>query len=118
MTDPKPDHVAKPPPVTREEQIPEGRALPVPTAGGTVLLYRWEGEIRAFRNVCPHVGTPLDLVPGRVFTTDGRHLICATHGALFDPATGLCTAGPCRGRSLKAVPIRRAGGQVWLETTD
>ncbi|MCH8684153.1 Rieske (2Fe-2S) protein [Pedomonas mirosovicensis] len=117
MTDPKPDHGPAMHPVAREEQIPEGRALVVPFRGGTVLLYRWQGEVRAFRNRCPHVGTPLDLVPGRVFTADGQRLICATHGALFDPASGLCTAGPCRGKALEAAPIRLADGQIWLEGT-
>lgn len=118
MTDPKPDHALAPQPVAREEQVPEGRALPVQTPRGPALLYRWQGEIRAFLNSCPHVGTPLDMVPGRVFTADGTQLICATHAALFEPGTGLCTAGPCRGRSLTAVPIRLADGQVWLEATD
>ena len=118
MTDPKPDNVAPGRPIAREDQIPEGRALPVQTAWGSVLLYRWAGQVRAVLNACPHVGTPLDLVPGKVFTRDGQHLICATHAALFDPATGLCTAGPCLGRSLQEVPIRLADGQVWLDATD
>lgn len=85
---------------------------------GPILIYRWQGRVRAFRNACPHVGTPLDWMPGRVFSHDGQHLICATHGALFDPADGACLFGPCKGQRLEPVPIRLAEGQIWLEATD
>jgi len=122
MNDPMPHPAAKAspvaPPVALEADIPEGRALVVADARGPVLLYRWRGKVCAFRNVCPHVGTPLDMMPGRVFTHDGQQLICATHGALFDPGTGACVYGPCKGKALEAVPIRLANGQVWLEGTD
>lgn len=117
MNDPMPHPDAKASPVALDKDIPEGRALVVMDARGPVLLYRWEGRVHAFRNACPHVGTPLDWMPGRVFTHDGQQLICATHGALFDPATGACLYGPCKGQALEAVPIRLADGQVWLEAT-
>jgi nitrite reductase/ring-hydroxylating ferredoxin subunit len=64
---------------------------------------------RAYVNRCPHVGTPLDLWPNEFFTDDGRSLVCATHGAIFDPATGRCPAGPCAGDSLRALPLRAEG---------
>lgn len=64
---------------------------------------------RAYLNRCPHVGTPLDLWPNEFFTEDGRFLVCATHGALFDPATGACVAGPCAGDALTPLPVRREG---------
>src|SRR4051812_17126701 len=34
------------------------------------------GELRAWVNRCPHVGTPLDLWPNEFYTDDGRDLIC------------------------------------------
>jgi nitrite reductase/ring-hydroxylating ferredoxin subunit len=40
---------------------------------------------------------------------DGRWIVCATHGALYEPATGLCAAGPCAGDTLTRLPVRRAG---------
>ena len=118
MNEPMPHPDAKATPAALETDIPEDRALVIPHARGPVLLYRWQGKVCAFRNSCPHVGTPLDWMPGRVFTHDGQHLICATHGALFDPATGDCLQGPCKGQALEAVPIRQESGQVWLEATD
>ena len=38
-------------------------------------------------------------------TEDGRALICSTHGALYEPDTGLCTAGPCAGDRLTPLPL-------------
>jgi len=64
-----------------------------------------EGHYRAYVNSCPHVGTPLDLWPNEFYTDDGRELICSTHGALYDPVSGLCTAGPCVGDRLTALPL-------------
>ena len=34
---------------------------------------------------------------------DGKYLICATHGAVFAPATGECLLGPCQGDRLDTV---------------
>ena len=61
------------------------------------MAVRQGEKVHVWVNSCPHIGTPLDWTPDRFMTADGRHLICATHGALFEPATGECTAGPCRG---------------------
>ena len=49
--------------------------------------------------------TELDWQPGEFFELSGTYLVCATHGALFDPASGLCVAGPCRGASLARVAV-------------
>ena len=68
-----------------------------------------DGEVRAFVNRCPHVGTPLDLWPNEFYTEDGRDLICSTHGAIFEPLTGRCTIGPCAGDALRPLPVRREG---------
>jgi nitrite reductase/ring-hydroxylating ferredoxin subunit len=63
-------------------------------------------------NRCPHVGTPLDLWPNEFYTEDGRALICSTHAAVYEPATGLCTAGPCAGDRLTRLPLRRDGATL------
>jgi nitrite reductase/ring-hydroxylating ferredoxin subunit len=76
-------------------------------AGRTVqgFVVNHDGHYRAYVNRCPHVGTPLDLWPNEFFTEDGRALICSTHGAVYDPIDGLCTAGPCVGDRLAALPL-------------
>ena len=79
-----------------------------------VLLMRQGGRLVAYRNRCPHRGTPLDWAPDRFLSPDGRHFQCATHGARFRVADGYCVAGPCRGDRLSAVAVRVEGGVVRL----
>lgn len=64
---------------------------------------------RAYVNLCPHVPVPLDRPDEELLSSDGRHLVCARHGALFLVRSGLCVAGPCEGESLAPVPIVPSG---------
>ena len=77
---------------------------------------RYHGRVSAFVNRCPHVGTELDWNPGQFFDETGIHLICSTHGALFEPNNGFCVAGPCRGASLEPLEIGERDGGVYLLT--
>jgi nitrite reductase/ring-hydroxylating ferredoxin subunit len=71
-----------------------------------------EGRVHAYVNRCPHVGTPLDLWPNEFLAEDGRTIVCSTHGALFEPETGRCAAGPCAGDRLAPLPVRVEGRAV------
>ena len=75
---------------------------------------RCNGQVHAYVNECPHVGTELDWQPGEFFDIAGLYLVCSTHGALFEPGTGYCVAGPCRGASLRPLAIREHDGHVYL----
>jgi nitrite reductase/ring-hydroxylating ferredoxin subunit len=103
-------------PLCRLEEIPEGEAKAFRVEGFEyeVFVHRHGGGARAFLNSCPHRGTPLDWVPDRFIAPDGEHFLCATHGALFKMADGVCVAGPCAGARLTAVPVRLEGGWVIL----
>lgn len=68
-----------------------------------------DGSFYAYVNRCAHTGTPLDLWPNEFYTDDGRYLICATHGAVYQPETGFCIAGPCPGASLTRLPVSLEG---------
>ncbi|MCI0431008.1 MAG: Rieske 2Fe-2S domain-containing protein [Rhodospirillales bacterium] len=70
--------------------------------------------MRAFVNSCPHTGTPLDWVPDRFIAPDGEHFLCATHGALFRIADGVCIADPCVGARLSPVEIGIEDGWIAL----
>jgi nitrite reductase/ring-hydroxylating ferredoxin subunit len=76
------------------------------------FIVNHQGHHHAYVNRCPHAGTPLDLWPNEFLTEDGRHLICATHGAVFEPDTGLCIQGPCPGARLSRLRVERDG--EWL----
>ena len=74
------------------------------------VLVRTPTGVRAYENLCPHVPIPLDRAGGEVFTPDGAHLYCQTHGALFQPESGRCVSGPCAGESLREIPVEPQGG--------
>lgn len=75
---------------------------------------RYRGEVHAYVNRCAHVGLELDFMPGHFFDLSGDVLICATHGATYDPASGRCMGGPCHGAALEALAVAEAGGRVEL----
>ncbi len=69
----------------------------------------------SFVNQCAHLALELDWSAGEFFTADSRHLVCATHGALYNPMTGSCVGGACRGRPLQALRIIESNGCIYLE---
>ena len=77
------------------------------------LLVNFEGQHFAYINRCPHTGITLDWVDNKFFSSDERYLMCATHGAVFEPPTGECIWGPCLGLSLQSVPIEIYDGKVY-----
>jgi len=102
--------------------LPPGRTAKFRlSCGGRTIdgfVVNHEGGCHAYVNRCPHVGTPLDLWPNEFLSEDGHELICSTHGAVFDPASGRCIAGPCTGDELTRVPLRRDGEDVVIGVPD
>jgi nitrite reductase/ring-hydroxylating ferredoxin subunit len=84
-----------------------GRALPA-------FVVRFRGRMHAYVNQCAHVGVELDWAEGEFFDPSGVYLICATHGATYEPDTGYCVGGPCAGASLVALPVTERDGNVYL----
>lgn len=102
----------------REEDVPEGAARGFRFGEGTsfmaVFVARKDGQLFAYDNSCPHMGTPLDFRPGRFVTSDRRHLSCSTHGARFRFEDGFCVVGPCKGSSLRPLKIAVEAGEIVL----
>lgn len=71
-----------------------------------------DGQYHAYVNRCPHAGTTLDLWPNEFLTEDGRHLICSTHGAIFEQHTGVCVEGPCPGARLERLSVETNGSSL------
>ncbi|MCY7312452.1 MAG: Rieske 2Fe-2S domain-containing protein [Pseudoxanthomonas sp.] len=80
----------------------------------SVIVHRVGNEVRAWLNVCPHAGRRLDWAPGKFLKSAEGLLVCAAHGASFELDRGDCVAGPCRGDSLRAVPVRVRDGMLVL----
>jgi len=74
---------------------------------------RFHGVVRAYVNECRHQATELDWSPGEFFDAERLYLICATHGALYQPDTGMCIDGPCRGARLAAIAVCEREGGVY-----
>jgi nitrite reductase/ring-hydroxylating ferredoxin subunit len=70
-----------------------------------LFAVRKDGEIFLYWNRCPHLGTPLEWEEDRFLDADGALIQCSTHGALFQIDSGLCLVGPCKGKSLQAIPF-------------
>jgi nitrite reductase/ring-hydroxylating ferredoxin subunit len=90
-----------------------GGARPAPA-----FVVRYGGAVYAYLNVCAHRWIELDWERGKFFDMTGHWLICSTHGATYDPATGRCVGGPCRGDRLTALPVAEQDGEVSLILKD
>jgi len=73
------------------------------------------GNFFAYVNRCRHMTTPLDFIRDEFLSEDRRHLMCYTHGALYETHTGLCIAGPCKGESLFRLPLLVDRGEVLVD---
>jgi nitrite reductase/ring-hydroxylating ferredoxin subunit len=102
--------------VAQARDIPPGTSRKFRlTCGGTTIdgfVINFQGRFYAYRNRCCHIPIPLDWVDNEFFTRDKRHLICLTHGATYEPNTGLCMDGPCPGEYLDVIPVAVRQGQV------
>ncbi|MBU6469828.1 MAG: Rieske (2Fe-2S) protein [Gammaproteobacteria bacterium] len=76
------------------------------------FVVRHGDALRAYRNICPHAGNGLNWKEDAFLTRDKTLIMCAAHGALFNPESGVCVAGPCVGRALQAVPVKIEDGMV------
>lgn len=81
------------------------------------FVVQHQGSIYAYLNQCAHVAMEMDWQAGQFFDNDSRYLICASHGALYEPSTGLCVAGPCMGKSLTPVSTHLKERNIYVSTT-
>lgn len=82
------------------------------------FVVRFDGKARGYLNRCAHVPVELDWLEGEFFDRDARYLICATHGAIYEPASGYCVLGPCKGRHLVPVEVAERDGQVFWQSDE
>jgi nitrite reductase/ring-hydroxylating ferredoxin subunit len=78
---------------------------------------RYQGQVFAYINRCSHVPMEMDYQPNQFFDTSGHWLMCATHGAMYAPQTGLCRMGPCRGGLIR-IEVTESNGLVHWHTSD
>ena len=69
----------------------------------------------AYRNSCPHTGSPLDWVEHQFLDIDESLIQCAVHDARFFIDTGECAFGPCSGESLEKLNIVVQADGIYLQ---
>ena len=95
--------------------IQQGQAKGITVGEHALFVVHYQGEFFAYRNQCPHRQIELEWMPDQFFDSAGDYIQCATHGALFLPATGRCIAGPCQNQSLIPVTIERMGDDLYTD---
>jgi nitrite reductase/ring-hydroxylating ferredoxin subunit len=94
-------------------------------------VVRANGQLQAYRNVCPHQGGPVcegamihrveEIIAddktylGMKFSETDINIVCPWHGWEFDVATGRC-AGDGR-HSLKKYPVSERDGGIYVIVT-
>lgn len=82
-------------------------------ASGFVI--RYQNQVYAYVNQCAHIPVELDWKEGEFFSATNETLICATHGAEYEPSTGHCIQGPCKGKQLKPMQVIEANGKIEVD---
>jgi nitrite reductase/ring-hydroxylating ferredoxin subunit len=87
--------------------IEEGEQRPL-----SLVIVRWGRQVFGYVNKCPHDGVKLDWERNQFLDGNGLRLMCGKHGAMFELGTGICTEGPCKGRTLKPVALEVIDGDI------
>jgi len=112
----------------RHEDLKSRQRIVVDVDGTGVGVYFVGDEVRAYLNICPHMGGPVcqgKIMPrtleqvaengkslGLGFSKDQLHIVCPWHGFEFDMMTGRHPINP--NVRLKAIPVQVRDGQVVL----
>ena len=99
--------------------LKEGETQAFPIEGDkhkrTGFVIRYQGELLAFLNECPHWSIDLDLGDGEFFDPEIQRVFCKNHGALFVLPSGECETGPCMGRELTKFASQIDGNDLMVE---
>jgi nitrite reductase/ring-hydroxylating ferredoxin subunit len=89
--------------------------LPIRGVDEECFVINYHGHFHAYVNRCRHVPMAMDWVDNEFFAEQGRYLMCQTHNAYYEPASGECIAGPpstC-GKFLYRVPLEILNGSIY-----
>lgn len=81
----------------------------------TGFVVRYDGKVYGYLNRCAHVPIELDWAEGEFFESSGLYLMCATHGAIYQPDSGLCAGGPCKGGRLRPIAVQEDQGKIYWQ---
>ena len=97
---------------------PGSRGFSVEVNGQSIagFVVQQDGELFAYRNSCPHTGSPLDWVEHQFLDLEQAFIQCAMHDARFAIHSGECVAGPCTGDKLSPLKVVQQEQSLFLAT--
>jgi len=105
--------------VAASEQLADGGylRLDIGHAGETisVIVFRFQGQCLAYRNLCVHMPRELDCEQDTIFDPSGRFLRCSMHGIVYEPETGESISEICAGKRLTPIGIVEDEAGIWID---
>jgi nitrite reductase/ring-hydroxylating ferredoxin subunit len=113
--------------VAKDAELPDGERRIVEHDGTEIGVFRWDGKLYAYQNLCVHQGGPACegiimhkvedvLGPDRTWHGqkfgDAVHFVCPWHGYEYDLRTGECAAD--RRLRLRSFPVVRRGEDIYV----
>ncbi|MBE0494319.1 MAG: Rieske 2Fe-2S domain-containing protein [Thiomicrospira sp.] len=94
-------------PIANIKHISSSKATVVPAPGRShkVVLIKYDDQIKAYENNCPHQDVPLDEAYKIDINPFEMTMKCSVHDAYFRIDDGVCIEGPCWRDELKPVDI-------------
>ncbi|MDX1795122.1 MAG: PfkB family carbohydrate kinase [Hydrogenovibrio sp.] len=94
-------------PLANYSQVNNSKTLVVPCADlpHSVILIKYEDEIKAYQNNCPHQDVPLNEAYKIDVNPFEKTMKCSVHDAYFNIEDGECIEGPCMNDELTPVAI-------------
>ena len=114
--------------VGKVADVPEGGRLVIDAAQTSVGLFRVEGKLYAYENICMHQGGPVcqgkmlsrvvenidanQMMHGERFDDGDPHIICPWHGYEYSIKTGRHAGRPSI--ALRSVPVEEVEGSIYV----
>ena len=115
------DHILKEPEVagalTNISQLSNSKTLVVQSKDldHSVVLIKYEGEVKAYLNNCPHQDVPLNEAYKIDVNPFENTMKCSVHDAFFRIEDGVCIEGPCWNEALKELLVTvNEKGDIYL----
>lgn len=104
--------------VCRKDQLAEGDYIPIEVVyanePSSVVVFRYNGNCLAYRNLCVHMPRRLDCEKDMIFDDTCANLRCSMHGIIYDPITGEPLSDICKGKKLTPIKIHENEEGIWI----
>jgi nitrite reductase/ring-hydroxylating ferredoxin subunit len=92
--------------------VADGASRVVAFGNFELIVVRTGADVFGYVNECKHMGVGLNLLDDHAVETNDHHMVCQYHYAAYRFNDGYCTAGPCEGASLTAIPLAVRGDRI------